>query len=631
MAILKELVSQLTFSKQDGIKEQIEFLKENKQQGISAGIMMESFLRGIRDLGYKSNSYAMNELIDNGIQAGATEINVLMPHKKNHITDIILTDNGHGMSGDMLSVSVAWGGTHRQGSKTGWGKYGYGLPSSCVSMGQKYTIYSKVSDKDAEDSNIDKGWHTITVDLKSALSDEEFNPQKVFSEVTKIEVLPEDITDELLLKNIDVKSFQSGTIIHITNLDKVKYQHPTTKENFIEDFGTTYYDMFPQVKIKVDGDLVEGIDPCFATPGLKYYHSKENNVSGGTEHYTIQQIPIKAADTGEEAMITIRMNLVPADFATLPGKATAVTSGSSELANRFRFLKNNNGIVFKRLKRRIDCISKTPLHTFTNNNRYMRIEIDFPPMLDANFEMNTSKQNAIPDQKFWDTIRDKSNPKIREAINSYTKTYIDSMSKLKFDLARQKHKEAKESDKTIAEISMEESILQGQPVASQEFVDRKERSEAKKEEKIQTMAKERGLTVEQARTEYTAEYAGHRYKLTEQKFGTQGPIFRTDEHGGTIEVILNSDHAWYKKIYLDTKLPEAHRSAWKNLFFSMGEKAAEFDDTHQDFLLTYINNFSNRYMAALKKIDMSALDPDKEWEEVVNELDQNVDSEATLN
>ena len=33
----------------------------------------------------------------------------------------------------------------------------------------------------------------------------------------------------------------------------------------------------------------------------------------------------------------------------------------------------------------------------------------------------------------------------------------------------------------------------------------------------------------------------------------------------------------------------------------------------------------------LKKIDMSAPDPDKEWEEVVNELDDNVDSEATLN
>ena len=53
-------------------------------------------------------------------------------------------------------------------------------------MGQKYTIYSKVSDKDAEDSNIDKGWHTITVDLKSALSDDEFNPQKFSVKLLKL-------------------------------------------------------------------------------------------------------------------------------------------------------------------------------------------------------------------------------------------------------------------------------------------------------------------------------------------------------------------------------------------------------------------------------------------------------------
>ena len=42
-------------------------------------------------------------------------------------------------------------------------------------------------------------------------------------------------------------------------------------------------------------------------------------------------------------------------------------------------------------------------------------------------------------------------------------------------------------------------------------------------------------------------------------------------------------------------------------------------------------NFSSRYMAALNKINMGDPDPNKEWEEVVNELDQNVDSEATLN
>ena len=83
---------------------------------------------------------------------------------------------------------------------------------------------------------------------------------------------------------------------------------------------------------------------------MKYYHSKENNVSGGTEHYTIQQIPIKAADTGEEAMITIRMNLVPSDFVFTGQAASKVVVLNLQTDP---ILKNNNGIVFKRLKRRL--------------------------------------------------------------------------------------------------------------------------------------------------------------------------------------------------------------------------------------------------------------------------------------
>ena len=76
-----------------------------------------------------------------------------------------------------------------------------------------------------------------------------------------------------------------------------------------------------------------------------------------------------------------------------------------------------------------------------------------------------------------------------------------------------------------------------------------------KKKKNSDHGQERGLTVEQARTEYTAEYANHKYKKTERKIRYKGPIFYTEEHGGTIEVILNTDHAWYKKIYLDTSYP----------------------------------------------------------------------------
>ena len=52
----------------------------------------------------------------------------------------------------LLPVAVAWGGTHRQGSTRGFGKYGYGLPSASLSMAKKYTLYSKVKGDD---------WHRL--------------------------------------------------------------------------------------------------------------------------------------------------------------------------------------------------------------------------------------------------------------------------------------------------------------------------------------------------------------------------------------------------------------------------------------------------------------------------------------
>ena len=52
---------------------------------------------------------------------------------------MVIYDDGHGMVKDMLTVAVTWGGTHRQGSRKGFGKYGYGLPSASLVL-QKNTL-----------------------------------------------------------------------------------------------------------------------------------------------------------------------------------------------------------------------------------------------------------------------------------------------------------------------------------------------------------------------------------------------------------------------------------------------------------------------------------------------------------
>ena len=102
------------------------------------GLMVpEAFVRGIRDLGYRSNSDAVAELIDNALQAYADRIDVLFGYdgstSNKKPAQLAVVDNGHGMEPDMIRMAVMWGGTHRENDRHGLGRYGYGLPCSSVS------------------------------------------------------------------------------------------------------------------------------------------------------------------------------------------------------------------------------------------------------------------------------------------------------------------------------------------------------------------------------------------------------------------------------------------------------------------------------------------------------------------
>ena len=60
-----ELELQKEFIEKPELKEQLEFLKKGGATGIQGVVLVEAFLKGIRDLGYKDTAYALNELNDN--------------------------------------------------------------------------------------------------------------------------------------------------------------------------------------------------------------------------------------------------------------------------------------------------------------------------------------------------------------------------------------------------------------------------------------------------------------------------------------------------------------------------------------------------------------------------------------
>ena len=105
----------------------------------------EAFVNSMRDLGYKSTATALDELIDNSLEAGAENVHVAFGYGKSQAKpeEIAVLDDGYGMLPTMIRASVVWGGTDREGSRDLFGRYGYGLPSASISQGKRLTVYSR--------------------------------------------------------------------------------------------------------------------------------------------------------------------------------------------------------------------------------------------------------------------------------------------------------------------------------------------------------------------------------------------------------------------------------------------------------------------------------------------------------
>jgi hypothetical protein len=83
-------------------------------------------------------------------------------------------------------------------------------------------------------------------------------------------------------------------------------------------------------------------------------------------------------------------------------------------------MKDYNGIIFYRAGRFLDVVRHTDFHTFMNNDRYFKIEVDFPPVLDEEFNVSTSKQRVDVSEKIWNKLREAG---IVKAIGTLTGKY----------------------------------------------------------------------------------------------------------------------------------------------------------------------------------------------------------------
>lgn len=113
-------------------------------------------VKAMRDSGYRNTAYALAELIDNSVQAGATDVEVFCveerqfvnQRERRRISQIGVLDNGQGMSRKLLREALQFGNGSRLNDRSGIGRFGMGLPNSSISQCRRLDVWSWQSGPD---------------------------------------------------------------------------------------------------------------------------------------------------------------------------------------------------------------------------------------------------------------------------------------------------------------------------------------------------------------------------------------------------------------------------------------------------------------------------------------------------
>lgn len=520
---------------------------EARRERSKYGLMVpEAFVRGIRDLGYRSNGDAIAELIDNALQAFASRIDIMFGYdgttSSKKPVQLAVIDNGHGMEADMIRMAVMWGGTHREDDRTGLGRYGYGLPCASVSLGRRFTVYSAVADGDI---------HAVTLDL-DALAAGDYTDQHgeiVVPEAYRAD-LPSFIADHIAQAH--PTGWHAGTIILIDKLDRLEWS--TTqglRENLCRQFGVTYHKLRGEAALFVDSEFVEPIDPLFLTPEF-HLHDLDSDRAQPLDPIRIE---VRDPETSMyRGAMTLRYAWLPPSFGSVDKERDAVGLNANP---RFAILKDYHGIVFSRNGRLIDVQTRTPWTSFINNDRYIKVEIEFSATLDEAFGVTTSKQQVTVSTFIWNLLREAGLPKAIEQLRAKVKD-----AKLARRIAAFS---PKPGERLLSERAM--GGIAGLGSAEREY------------------QYDFGLRVSPYRLQF------------ETRFGH--PFFRVDRQSGARTLHINTAHRFYEDIYQAPSTTAEFRSALEILLFCYGDVLLDAGDGARGALFGQVNLWSRRLEQAL--------------------------------
>lgn len=319
----------------------------------------------LQHLGYE-NDVAICDIIDNSIDAGATKIQVIIDEQK-----IMIIDNGCGMDISVLDEALKLGSNVIREDNTCLGKFGMGLSTASISVGNRTTVITKkrMSDeilKSSVDVNIVKLKNKFVKLLRNAENDE-------------IEMFNTYVNDE------------SGTIVIIEDCTGIKNKNLNQFANKMKPIIARVYRKFmPKIEFWVNDKKIEMEDPLY----LDY---KE------TLLYSDEDYEISWKDNNgneKKSNINVKLALIP-DF----GKQEAKERKINIPNQGFSILRNSREILFGYMPKWV-----------TKHNKFNRFrgEISFLSEMDSVMGVGFTKSGI----DMIDSINDKFQGYLKEQISN---------------------------------------------------------------------------------------------------------------------------------------------------------------------------------------------------------------------
>lgn len=549
-----------TVTEPEGLRAQREYIKGLEDHGFTWDLLVgDAFIRGMRDIGYKNTSFAMAELIDNAIQAGAKKVDIVFGFDGGvKPTKIAVIDNGHGMEPKMVRAALIWGAGTRADNRDGFGKYGYGLPSASVSQCHRVTVYSLVPGGE---------WYRSYLDIDEIKNGLWTNGNRIVMPEEQAEQPPEFVIRHL--KEHDRwNDFHHGSVIVWEGIDRVE---PKTRDPLrsalLTNLGVIYRNFLLDTPMTVDGINVQPCDPLFLTEGFRYYDLDDDRA------VELPPAVVEVKDKKTDKVVgymRVRYARMPATFFRKPDFKHTNRPGKVGMNERLDIADANNGIIFCRNGRQIDVIRppRTLRSINATTDRFWAVEVDFDATLDDLFSITTSKQQVRPDDSVWDMLKDKA--KLFDVIGEMFSTYKKEASKIAAEAEQAK------AGKRASIEAIEGAAKFKTTKAPEQSPARQKEAEDNLEREARKRAARAGLTPNAAGQDLVAQRHGKTHDLdTEDMPGA--PFFRCVQEGGTRMLYLNVAHPFYTELYAGPGATPRLRAGLEVLLWTLGNAEVDAD------------------------------------------------------